>query len=108
MPPKDRMILPSAPRFALARIIGEVTRSAIELTTAGVVRLFRPVQLTPWFRFGHAIQEGKACLKHRANRINSHVADVAQAEVADITTGAMLSLSIGGVSLCRRAHRHQA
>ncbi len=101
------MISPSAPRFAVTRVIGEVRRSAIGLTTAGVVRLVRPMRLGPWFRFGHAIQEGKACLKHGANRISSHVGDIAQAEIADIAARVMLSLSIGGVLVCRGALRHQ-
>jgi hypothetical protein len=108
MPPKNRMILPSAPRFALAWVIGEVRRSAIGLTTAGVVRLVRPVRVAPWFRFGHAIQKGKASPQHGANRINSHVGDIAQAEIPDIATGAMLNLSIRGVLICRGALRHQA
>jgi hypothetical protein len=80
------MLLSSAPRFALAWVISEVRRSAIGLTTAGVVRLVRPVRVAPWFRFGQAIQEGKASLQHGANRISSHVGDVAQAQVADIAT----------------------
>ena len=101
------MILPSAARFALAWVIGEVRRSAIGLTAAGVVRLVRPVWVTPWFRFGQAIQEGKASLQHGAKRISSHVGDVAQAQIANMA-GAMLSLSIGGVLICRRALQHQA
>ncbi len=52
MQPKDKMILPSPPRFAVAQVIGEVRRSAIGLTTAGVLRLVRPVRVAPWFRFG--------------------------------------------------------
>jgi hypothetical protein len=93
MQSKDGMILPSAPRFALAWVIGEVRRSAIGLTTAGVVRLVRPVRVAPWFRFGDAIQESKATLQRGANRISSHVGDVTQAQIADVATGAMLSLS---------------
>lgn len=104
MPPKDRMILPSALRIALAWVIAEARRSAIGLTTAGAVR---PVRLAPWFRFEHAIQEGKASLKHGANCISSHIGDVAQAQIAGIA-GAMLSLSIGGVLVCRGALQHQA
>jgi hypothetical protein len=101
------MISPSAPRFAVTRVIGEGRRSATELNAAGAVRLVRPVRLEPWVRFGHAIQEGKASLQHGANRISSHVGDVAQAQVANIA-GAMLSLSIGGVLVDRRALRHNA
>lgn len=108
MRPKDRMILPSPPRFALARVIGEVRRSAIGFTTAGVVRLVRPVRVAPWFRFGQAIQKGKASLQHGANRISSHVGNVAQAEITDIAAGAMLSLSIRGVLIRRGALRRQA
>jgi len=96
------MISPSAPRYAMTRVIGEVRRGAIGLTAAGVVRL------GPWFRFGHAIQEGKACLKHGANRISSHVGDIAQAQVADVATVAMLGLSIRGVLICWSALLHQA
>ena len=96
------MISPSAPRYAMTRVIGEVRRGAIGLTAAGVVRL------GPWCRFGHAIQDGKACLKHGANRISSHVGDVAQAEITDIAAGAMLSLSIRGVLIRRGALRRQA
>jgi hypothetical protein len=80
------MISPSAPRFAVTRVIGEVRRSAIGLNAAGVVRLVRPVRLAPWFRFGHAIQEGKASLQRGTSRISSHVGDVAQAQVADLAT----------------------
>lgn len=94
------MISPSVPRLAVARGIGKVRRSAIGLTTAGIVRL------APWFRFGHAIQEGKACLQHGANRISSHVGDIAQAQLTDLATGAMLGLCIGGVLLCGSALRH--
>jgi hypothetical protein len=71
------------------------------LTTAGTMR---PVRLAPWFRFEHAIQQGKASLKHGANCISSHIGDFAQAQIA----GPMLSLSIGGVLVCRGALRHQA
>ncbi len=108
MQPKDKMILPSPPRFALARVIGEVRRSAIGFTTAGVVRLVRPVRVAPWFRFGQAIQKGKASPQHGANRIRSHIGDVAQPGVTNIATGAMLNLSIGGVLIRRRALRRQA
>jgi hypothetical protein len=101
------MISPSAPRLAVTRVIGEIRRSAIGLTTAGVVRLVRPVRLAPWFRFGHAIQEGKACLQHGASRISSHVGDIAQAQVTDLNPGAMLGLSIRGVLLCGNALWHQ-
>jgi hypothetical protein len=107
MPRKDRMILPSAPRFALARVIGEVRQSAIGLTTAGMVRLIRPVRLASWFRFGQAIEEGKASLQHGANRISSHIGDVAQAGIANIATQAMLGLSIGGILIRRGALRRQ-
>ena len=102
------MILPSAPRFALAWVIGEVRRSAIGLTMAGMVRLVSPALLAPRLRFRDAIQNRKAAPQHGANRINSHVADVAQAEVADIATGAMLSLSIRGVLIGRGVLRCQA
>ena len=102
------MILPSAPRFALAWVIGEVRRSAIGLTMAGMVRLVSPALLVPRLRFGGAIQNSKAAPQHGANRINSHVGDIAQAEIANIATKAMLSLFIGGVLLCRGALRHQA
>ena len=108
MPPKDRMILPTAPRFPLAWVISEVRRSAIGLTIAGMVRLVSPALLAPRLRFRDAIQNRKAAPQHGANRINSHVGDIAQAEIANIATGAMLSQSIGGVLLCGRAHRHQA
>jgi hypothetical protein len=102
------MILPSAPRFTLAWVIAEGRRSAIGLTTAGVVRLVRPVRVAPWFRFGQAIQKGKASPQHGANRISSHIGDVAQPGVTNIATGTMLSLSIRGVLICRGALRHQA
>jgi hypothetical protein len=95
------MISPPAPRFAMTRVIAKVRRSAIGFTTAGMVRLVRPARLARWFRFGHAIQEGKACLKNRANRISSHVGDIAQVQVTDIATGAMLGLSVRSVWLCR-------
>ena len=108
MPPNDRLILPSAPRFALAWVIGEVRRSAIGLTMAGMVRLVSPALLAPRLRFRGAIQNRKAAPQHGANRINSHVGDIAQAEIANIATGAMLSLSIRSVLVCWRAHRHQA
>ncbi len=108
MPLKDRMILSSAPRFALAWVISEVRRSAIGLAMTGVVRLVRPVRVAPWFRFGQAIQKGKASPQHGANRISSYVSDFAQAEIPDIATGAMLNLSIGGVLIRRRALRRQA
>ena len=108
MRPKDRMILPSPPRFAVAQVIGEVRRSARGLTTAGVLRLVRPVRVAPWFRFGQAIQKGKASPQHGANRISSYVGDVAQAEVTNIVTGAMLSLSVRGVLIRRGALRRQA
>jgi hypothetical protein len=61
------------------------------------MRFVSPAWLAPWLRFGDAIQNRKAALQHRANRINSHVGDVAQAEIGNIATGAMLSLSIGGL-----------
>jgi hypothetical protein len=108
MPPKDRMILPSAPRFTLAWAIGEVQGSAIGLTMAGMVRLVSPALLAPRLRFGGAIQNRKAALEHGAYRINSHVGDIAQAEVANLATGAMLGLSIRDVLVGRRALRHQA
>ena len=88
------MILPSAPRFALAWVIGEVRRSAIGLTMAGMVRLVSPALLAPRLRFGGAIQNRKAAPQHRANRISSHVGDIAQAQVTDLATRAMLGLSV--------------
>jgi hypothetical protein len=69
MPSKDRMILPSAPRFALAWAIGEVRRSPIGLTMTGVLWLVGPAWLGPRFRFGESIQKRKAALQHRANGI---------------------------------------
>jgi hypothetical protein len=94
MPSKDRMIVPSAPRFALAWAIGEVRRSPIGLTVTGVL------WLGPRSRFRESIQKRKAAPQHRANRIDSHVGDIAQAEVTDIATQAVLSPSIGNLLVC--------
>jgi hypothetical protein len=89
-------------------VIREVRRSVIGFTTVGVPQLVRPAQLAPWFRFGDAIQEGKATLQNGTNRIDSQAGDVAQPPVTDVGIRAMLSLSIGGIRVCRKALRHQA
>jgi hypothetical protein len=108
MSPKGRMILPSAPRLAVTWIIGEVRRSLVRFTTAGVLRLVSPAQLPPWLRFDDPIQKRKAAPQHGANRINSDIGDVAQAEVTDITTRVVLSLCIRVVLVVRGALRYQA
>jgi hypothetical protein len=100
MPSKDGMIVPSAPRFALAWAIGEVRRSPIGLTVTGVLWLVGPAWLGPRSRFRESIQKRKAAPQHRANRIDSHVGDIAQAEVTDIATQAVLSPSIGNLLVC--------
>jgi hypothetical protein len=70
---------------------------------AGMLWLITPARLASWLRFGDAIQEGKAALQHRTNRIDSHAGNVAPAEVTDVGIRAMLVLIVGGVRVRRRA-----
>jgi hypothetical protein len=86
---------PSSPRFTLTRAIGKVGRNPIQPTPAGMLWPIRPARLASRLRFGDALQERKAALRHRANRIDSHSGNVAQAEDTDVGIRAMLVLSVG-------------
>lgn len=100
--------LPSTPSTILTWVLAELRRSLIGITATGVLRLVRPARFAPWLWFGDTIQKRKAAPQHGANRINSHVREIAQAEIADIATGAMLSLSIGSIVVGKGALRRQA
>ena len=96
---------PSAPRTILTWVLVELRQSLI---VTGVLWFVGPARFAPSLRFGDASQNRKAATQHRANRMSCHIGDVAQAEVADIATGVMLSLSIRGVLVGRGALRRQA